>query len=86
MSSSTPDELENARQLVKVGRLAEAEAAYQALLSKPAGSNEKIILIQELGLNELGTLYRDNRYVDVGLLSVCHSLTFATVKSRNLLD
>lgn len=63
MSTPTSVELENARKLAQGQKLAEAEAAYRALLEKPAGSNEKAIQVQEQGLYELGKLYRDHKYV-----------------------
>ena len=71
MSPPTDSELENARKLATADKLAEAEAAYRSLLEKPAGNNEKAIQVQELGLYELGKLYRDHKYAHNRFL-LCH--------------
>lgn len=53
-------ELTDARLATKSGELANAEAIYRSILTKQAGTDEKIIQEQEHALNELGTLYRDH--------------------------
>ncbi|KAK9331708.1 hypothetical protein V1520DRAFT_290292 [Lipomyces starkeyi] len=55
--------LQEARAAAKLDNLAKAEHLYKEVLSNSAGTNEKAIAEQETALYELGTLYRDHKYV-----------------------